>query len=148
MKTLLIIILGLVVGVAAYFVWSAFNAPRSLNPDLYPLYAGVTWSSVKSSTVEGAVGYEVVSNPILNISNIAASSTPFYNYYKNKLAQAGWTQDMSREAGGPGAEVSVYTKGNQFIIVSFTTIFHIKPTDAPEHCPCDLQFTLVSGETR
>lgn len=147
-KSIVYALIGLVIGLGAFFIWQEAHAPGSLNPDLYPLYTGAQWGPVKSSTVDGAVGYEVESNPITNITNIVASSTPFYDYYKTKLTQAGWTQDMAREAGGPGSEVSVFTKEAQFIIISFKTTFHTKPTNAPEQCPCDLVFMLISGTTR
>lgn len=147
-KTALIVVIGLVVGVGVYLLATHSNTPTSLNSDLYPLYSGVTWSGVKAATADNAVGYEVVSNPITGITDIAASSTPFTDYYRQKLSQLGWTQDMNREAGGPGAETSVYTKGNEFIIVSFSSLFHNKPADAPEQCPCDLTFTLVSGSVK
>lgn len=144
-KSVGIILFGILIGIGAFVFATRDTTPQSLNADLYPLYAGVVWGPVQTSTVEGAVGYEVVSEPILNITNIAASSTPFYEYYQHKLTAAGWTQDMSREAGGPGAEVSVFTKGTEFIVVSFRSDFKVKPKDAPMRCPCDLTFTLVSG---
>lgn len=147
-RTILFVCTGFLVGVAAFLVWQWVHAPITLNQDLYPLYSGVRWGAVKASSVEGAAGAEVLSEPIVNITNIAASSTPFTEYYKNKLTGAGWAQDMSKEAGGPGAEVSVYTKGREFIIVTFTTTFHTKPANAPESCPCDLQLGLISGATK
>jgi hypothetical protein len=147
-NTFLIIVIGLVVGIGAYFAWQTTHEPLTLNTDLYPLYTAAQWGPVKTSTVEGAAGAEMQSQPIVNIINIAASSTPFTDYYKTKLTNAGWTPDMNREAGGPGAELTVYTKGNQFIIVSFTSVFHTKPKNAPEQCPCDLEFTLISGTAK
>ena len=147
-NTTLIIVIGLVVGIGAYFAWGATHEPLTLNADLYPLYTAAVWGPVKTSTVEGAAGAEVQSQPVENITNIAASSTPFTDYYRTKLTQEGWTQDMNREAGGPGAELSLYTKGNEFIIVSFSSVFHNKPKNAPETCPCDLQFTLISGSAK
>lgn len=144
----IVVVVGVVIGFGAFMLFGRTQLPTALNQDLYPLYSGVSWGEIKSASVDGAVGYEALSEPILNINNIAASSTPFTDYYRNKLTAAGWTQDMSREAGGPGAEVSVYTKGNEFVIVSFHTNFHTKPTNAPEQCPCDLQFSLISGATK
>ena len=144
-KTALILFIGVVVGVGAYLVATHSGGPQSLNQDLYPLYQGAVWGPIKAAVVDGAKGFEIESETITNITNIAASSTPFYDYYQTKLTQAGWTQDMSREAGGPGAEVSVFTKGKDFIVVKFNTVFRKKPANEPEQCPCDLTFSLISG---
>jgi hypothetical protein len=114
--------------------------------DLYPLYSGVSWGTVEATT---SPDYGIVSlmqsTPFTNITDIASKSTPFTQYYHDKLLAAGWKVDISREAGGPGAEISVYTKGNQFVVVSFHSLFHVQQPDAPSQCPCDLQFSLTSG---
>jgi hypothetical protein len=90
----------------------------------------------------------VQSTPFTNVTNIASKSTLFTQYYHRKLIAAGWTPDMSREAGGPGAEISVYTRGDQFIVVSFSSLFRVQSPDAPSQCPCDVQFTLMNGVQR
>ena len=118
----------------------------ALAADLYPLYPGASWGPVASTTSPDYGPVDVVqSTPFANLTDIAAKSTPFTAYYHALLLKAGWVQDMLREAGGPGSEVSVYTKGNQFIVVSFHSVFHVQSQDAPEECPCDLQFSLMSG---
>ena len=122
------------------------EAQTPTNASLCPLYSGVSWGTAEATTSPdyGAVSF-MQSTPLVNVTDIASKSTPFTTYYHDKLVAAGWTPDMSREAGGPGAEVSVYTKGSQFIVVSFHSRFHVQQSDAPSQCPCDVQFTLMSG---
>ncbi len=136
------------VGVSKYLLVvhdSLVEAP-AIASDIYPLYSGVSWKSMEATT---SPDYGVVavmeSVPFANITNIAEKSTPFTAYYRDKLLHAGWAQDIKREAGGPGAQISVYTKGDQFVVVMFQSIFHVHPSDAPSQCPCDLQFSLMSG---
>lgn len=140
----IIVILALAFG-GWYWYVSQGNGGAGLNADLYPLYPGATWGEVKAKTTADGTGYEVVSEPFTNVTNIAEKSTPFAKYYDDKLTGAGWAQDMMREAGGPGAEVSYYTKGDQFIVVSFHSVFNTKHPDAPSECPCDVQLSLMSG---
>ena len=139
-----IIVLAVVAG-GWYWYAGQGGAAAQLNSDVYPLYSGATWGDSHSKTTDDGPGYEVVSEPFTNVTNIAAVSTPFTKYYEEKLVAAGWARDMMREAGGPGAEVSVYTKDEQFIVVSFHSDFKVKHTDAPSECPCDVQFSLMSG---
>ncbi len=117
--------------------------------DLYPLYSGVGWGPIEATTSPdfGAVAL-IQSMPFTDITDIASESTPFTQYYHSKLLATGWTEDMSRSAGGPGAEVSVYTKGDQFIVISFHSLFHVQGHDAPAQCPCDVRFTLMNGIQR
>src|SRR3989338_998334 len=122
------------------------SAAAVLNADAYPLYAGVTWGAAVATTSPDYGPVTVVkSTAATDTTNIAAVSTPFTKYYEDKLRAAGWARDMMREAGGPGAEVSVYTKGDQFIVVMFQSLFKVKHADAPSECPCDVQFSLMSG---
>lgn len=127
-------------------VTTATTTTARLSDDLYPLYPDATWGTVESATSSDYGEVTVVeSTPITNTTNIASTSMPFMNYYNDKLVALGWSQDMSREAGGPGAEVSFYTKGDQFIAVSFHSIFKILHTNAPSECPCDVHLALMSG---
>ena len=150
MKKLLYVVIVLII-IAGGWYWYANQGHggtpvAQLNADVYPLYSGATWGQAEATTSPdyGQVT-EVQSVPVTNTSDIAAVSTPFTKYYGDKLTAAGWTQDMSREAGGPGAEISAYTKGDQFIVVMFSSIFHVMPANAPEQCPCDVTLTLMSG---
>ena len=144
----IIVLIVLAVGFYWYGNQSGGTATPSatLNADVYPLYSGATWGQAEATTSPdyGQV-VEVQSVPVTNTSDISAVSTPFTKYYDDKLTAAGWTPDVSREAGGPGAEISVYTKGDQFIVVMFSSLFHVMPADAPEQCPCDVTLSLMSG---
>ncbi len=139
-----IIVLVLVIG-GWYWYANQQIGTASLHPDLYPLYSGATWGEVQAKTTSDGAGYEVVSVPFTDITNLAEKFMPFETYYENTLTAAGWVRDMSREASGPGAEISVYTKGDQFIIVSYHSDFKVDKPDALSECPCDLQFSLMSG---
>ncbi len=122
-------------------------SPQSrLATDLYPLYPGAQWGEVQPATSPDFGTVELVESlPFDNITDIASVTAPYTQYYDQKLTQAGWTRDRSREAGGPGAELAVYTKGDQFIVVLFSSVFHIHSPDAPAQCPCDTTLTLMSG---
>ena len=113
---------------------------------MYPLYPGATWGTAVA-TVSPDYGsiVAVQSLAATGTTDIAAVSTPFTKYYDDKLTAAGWAPDISREAGGPGAEVSFYTKDGQFIVVMFSSVFHNQPANAPEECPCDVTLSLMSG---
>ena len=147
MKKLLYIVVALVLAVGWWFWYAGQEGSVAvqLNADVYPLYSGVTWGEPYATTSPNGPVNVVLSVPVANTTNIAAVSMPFTKYYDDKLRAAGWTRDMMREAGGPGAEVSVYTKGDQFIVVSFQSVFKVKHPDAPSECPCDMQLTLLSG---
>lgn len=122
------------------------TAAATLNADLYPLYSDATWGGVEatSSPERGLVSI-VRSVPFADTMDIAAISMPFTKYYDDKLTAAGWTQDMMEAASGPGANISVYRKGGEFIAVSFQSVFQVRQPDAPVECPCDVQLTLLSG---
>lgn len=126
----------------------ATSTSPALNADAYPLYPDVEWGQVNASTVDGVSAYEVLSNPFINITNLAEKFTPFFAYYKDKLTNAGWVEDITQAAGGPGSEVSVYAKGTDEIIISYQTVFHTKSDNAPSQCPCDLQFSVASKITQ
>lgn len=122
------------------------SATATLNADAYPLYSGVTWgAAVATTSPDYGQVVQVQAIAATNTMNIAAVSTPFTKYYQDKLTAAGWTQDMMKEASGPGANVSVYRKADQFIVVMFRSVFHVRQPDAPVQCPCDVQLTLMSG---
>lgn len=140
----IVILLILVLG-GWYWYTSQSSTTRLLHADLYPLYSGASWGEPQQVTTSDGPAYEVQSVPLTNVTNLAEKFTPFESYYEDKLTKAGWVRDMMREASGAGAEVSVYTKGSQFIIVSYHSIFHVQHPDAPSDCPCDVQFSLMSG---
>ena len=151
-KNILYILVALAVVIGGCLWYSRVPATvqetpvQTLNADVYPLYTGTSWGAAIATTSPGHGAVVMVqSTPFADVTNIAEKSTPFTQYYHDKLIAAGWTLDMAEEAGGPGAEISVYRKDAQFIVVSFSSVFKVRPTDAPFECPCDLQFTLMSG---
>lgn len=149
-KALIFLILVLVVAGIGWWYWqaahpgSAVQAP-ALDAVVYPLYSGVTWGVPYAHVSSQGSGFAVDAAPVTDTNNIAAISTPFTTYYHDKLTAAGWTQDMNEEAGGPGAEVSVYRKGDQFVVVSFNTTFKGTQPNQPVQCPCDVTLSLMSG---
>lgn len=145
------------VGKTAYFVTDGTSLYEAPIADAYPLYTGsgsniatrISWATttpVFATTTPSLIGVELVSQPITNITDLATPSTPFMNYYRRALTAAGWTVDNMLAAGGPGAEITGYTKGSDYFIVSYTSDFKVKSADAPEQCPCDLTFSLFAGE--
>lgn len=154
MRTLVIGVLVLLALAGGAYYWlapgrgtpaaPAEQATPQLDEALYPLYPA-RWSEPAVTTADGAPVVEVEATAATDTTDIAAVTTPFTTYYRDKLASAGWQPDMSREAGGPGAEVSYYTKGDQFLIVSFHSVFKVQHPDAPSECPCDVTLQLASG---
>jgi hypothetical protein len=136
-------------GKKSFYATDAVNLselkPYCMN-DVYPLYTGATWGKIQAITSPDFGPVTLIESfPFLNITNISEISDPFMKYYHNKLISTGWTQDMSREAGGPGSEISVYTKLDQFTVVSFSSEFTKQHPDAPSECPCNVQFKLMHG---
>jgi hypothetical protein len=121
----------------------------SLNPDVYPLYGGLSWSNASSTDeYSNLVGYEVSASAAKNISNIAEVSSPFEKYYSEKLESLGWTVDNSLAAGGPGSDITAYKKGSEYIIIRFDTNFKGTKANEPVQCPCDVAFYVFSGEIK
>lgn len=141
------------VGVSKYLVVAGatlYDVPG----DIYPLPPGITWNAAQSATIVPGeqnvpaplVGIKVTSQPITNITDLAAPTTPFENYYKTKLAAAGWTVDNALAAGGPGADIIGYKKGNDYIILEYISVFKNNGGGtSPETCPCDLTFSVFAG---
>src|SRR3989344_6110668 len=153
-KTFLYIIV-LVVVVAGGWYWFAgqggsaaapSSATATLNADAYPLYSGATWGEAAATTSPDYGPITVVQSvPFTDVTNIAEKAMPFEKYYADKLTAAGWVPDNMRAASGPGANITYYTKGDQFIVVFFHSDFKVKSPDAPSECPCDVQSSLISG---
>ena len=139
-------------GVSKYLVVASdtlYDAPT----DIYPLPSGFTWNDKTSATmtqndvnVAGTlVGIKTTSQPITNITDLSLISSPFDAYYKKKLTGAGWKEDNDLAAGGPGSEIVGYQKGNDYIVLAYTSVFKNMPTSSPETCPCDMTFSIFSG---
>jgi hypothetical protein len=139
------------VGVSKYLVESngtLYDTPT----DIYPLPPGFSWGGKKVATISQGgsptstlVGVQIDSEPIPNITDLAAQSLPFDAYYQKKLTAAGWSVDNALAAGGPGAEITGYTKGGEYIVLEYSSVFKNVPTDAPETCPCDMTFSVFGG---
>jgi hypothetical protein len=141
------------IGVSKYLVVAGttlYDTPT----DIYPLPSGITWNAAQAATVlpgdenvpAPLAGIKITSQPITNITDLAAPSAPFENYYKTKLAAAGWTVDNAMAAGGPGADIIGYKKGSDYIILEYTSVFkNDGGGNSPETCPCDLTFSIFAG---
>ncbi len=120
---------------------------------VYPLYSGISWGAETPSTDSipmgerptKLTGYRITSETIQNITDIGAVSTPFEQYYRQKLQAAGWTRDIQLEAGGPGSSISGYTKGSAYVIISYGTVFHAGGVNEPVQCPCDTTLSIFYG---
>lgn len=140
------------VGVSKYLVVEGI-ALYDASRDIYPLPSGVIWNAAQSATVlpgevnvpAPLVGIKILSQLIANITDLAAPSTPFENYYRAKLAAAGWTVDNAMAAGAPGAEIDGYKKGDDYIILEYNSVFKNEGNDSPETCPCDMTFSVFAG---
>lgn len=147
------------VGKTAYFVTDGSALYEAPIADAYPLYsgsglgsssaAGISWATpapVFATTTPSLIGVELVSRPIMNITDLATPTAPFMTYYRRMLTAAGWKVDNLLAAGGPGAEVAGYTKGAEYILIEYSSDFKVRPANAPEQCPCDLTMEIFAGE--
>lgn len=119
-----------------------------INTDIFPLYEGVTWGKAALVKDEAGEYWRVVSNTISNITNIYELAGPFAEYYDQKLTSAGWVRDINREASGPGSNISYYEKNGEFITIAYDSDFKVENENAPSECPCDLRFTITSGQIK
>lgn len=150
------------IGVSKYLV-TAKNASGTVSlyeapiGDAYPLASGITWGDMAAATTTipsaGArggqvtlVGVSITSQAITNLTNLSAVSSPFEKYYQKKLTGAGWKVDNSIAAGGPGADIVGYKKGNEYIIIQYASVFkNDGGGTTPETCPCDMTFSIFAG---
>jgi len=142
------------IGVSKYIVTMngmLFDTPT----DIYPLPSGFAWNEKQSATMTSGeinttstlVGVEIKSQPIENITDLSAKSSPFSNYYKKKLTAAGWIEDNTLAAGGPGAEIIGYKNEGDYIILEYTSVFKNIEENSPETCPCNMTFSVFAGTT-
>jgi hypothetical protein len=141
------------IGISKYLVLGSstlYDAPIN---EVYPLSPGANWGEKKMTTImpgeenitKPLIGITIESQPIINTTNITATSLPFETYYEKKLAAAGWVVDNTLAAGGPGAEIVGYKKGTDYIILRYTSVFKNKGNNSPETCPCDITLSLFAG---
>ena len=127
---------------------------KNFPAEIYPLYSGISWGPEMLATdtmpINGIqtvfAGYGITSQTVKNITNIAAVTMPFEKYYRNKLKAAGWAIDNNLLASGPGSDIVVYTKGDDYIVISFSTVFHAGGTNEPVQCPCDTTLSIFTGK--
>jgi putative hemolysin len=127
-------------------LWRGECGPKETLPNTVPLYKGVTWSPGYATAIEGIRGVAATSSAGVNLQDISKVTTPFTDYYRNKLKAAGWEDDIAHEAGGAGSTLDAYKKGDQLIFVSFNTKFKGTQPDEPVSCPCDVTFRVFEGK--
>lgn len=116
-----------------------------LNSDAYPLYEGLIWDVEKEDMFGEMRGVSIKSKPLSNVVDISSISLPFEKYYKNLLESKGWKEDINMSAGGAGSSITVYKKGDEYIVLKYESDFSVNNKDQPSQCPCALQFTIFSG---
>lgn len=121
------------------------GAAHTLPHVLLPLYKGTTWGLVSSTTIEGISGIEATSSAGVDIDDIAHVTTPFTQYYHDKLLAAGWVEDIAHEAGGAGSTIDAYKKDTQYVFINFSTNFKGTKPDEPVSCPCDVTLQVFAG---
>ncbi len=152
-------IAGLLVGVfAVVFLFSTHTSVSNQDviDAVYPLFSdGLSWSpkvsvnvpphSDYNSTGQAIVGYEAVSLPTASTGDIGAVVEPLRNYYDQLLVKSGWTIDPQFEADGPGGSLWGFAKGNDILILSYTSTFMNQQQGQPRQCPCTIVFTIIGG---
>ena len=113
--------------------------------DVYPLYADLTWESTQKAEQGGMSGYAVTSNPVLDVTNIAAITMPFEAYYADMLTNNGWEEDITMAAGGPGGSVTTYKKDAEYVVLQYNSSFSVNSENEPAQCPCEVTFSIFSS---
>ena len=118
--------------------------------DVYPMYGDISWEAeekvVKELQDQKFSGYEKKSKKIEGVSNLAEVFGPFQQYYSDKLITSGWVQNINYSADGPGSSLWVYEKEGKYIIFSYHSTAVNKALNAPMSCPCDMEFSIFTGE--
>ncbi len=123
---------------------------------VYPLFnEGISWSpkvavhlppqSLYNPTKQTIEGYQVTSLPTASTENIGGTVEPLRNYYNELLIKSGWRIDINFQADGPGGSVWGFRKGNEALILSYTSTFFNNQPGAPSQCPCTVVFTIIGG---
>jgi len=115
--------------------------------DVYPLYADLSWQGERVDTYADMEGYSVTSAPLTDITDINAVTQPFEDYYADLLTNKGWVEDITLAAGGPGAAVTAYKKGREYIVLQYQSEFGVQNASAPAECPCEVTFSIFSGSS-
>ncbi len=141
----LVSVIALAMLVTIYVQSITYVAPHRLSPDAYPLFPALSWKSEQPGIYDDIRGYQALSIPLTNLTDIASATLPFETYYAAKLKGAGWLEDKGLDAGGPGSELTAYKNTSGYIVVGYTSAFHAGGTSTPEECPCDVTFNVFSG---
>ena len=123
---------------------------------MYPLFnTGISWTAKESvslpprssynPTNQIIEGYQVTSLPTASTEDIGATVEPLRNYYDQLLLKNGWTIDINFEADGAGGSLWGFTKGNDILILSYTSTFMNSQPNTPAQCPCTIVFTIIGG---
>jgi hypothetical protein len=123
---------------------------------VYPLFSdGISWSpkvavnlparSLYNPTKQTIVGYQVTSLPTASTEDIGGTVEPLRNHYNQILLKDGWKIDINFHADGPGGSVWGFRKGDEVLILSYTSTFFNNQPDAPAQCPCTVVFTIIGG---
>jgi len=116
-----------------------------LTADVYPLYADLSWQGERVDIYADMEGYSVTSALLTDITDINAVTQPFETYYTDLLTNKGWSEDITMAAGGPGAAVTAYKKGREYIVLQYQSEFGVQNASAPAECPCEVTFSIFSG---
>ena len=126
---------------------------------VYPLFSGnISWTNKVSvslpprsnynPTNQTIEGYQVTSLPTASTGDIGATIEPLRNYYDQVLIKNGWKINNDFEADGAGGSLWGFTKGNDILILSYTSTFMNSQPNQPEQCPCTIVFTIIGGTLR
>lgn len=125
------------------------STTKNMVADVYPLYESLTWGdetpvskTLGTTTVQG---FEVSSQDIKNVTDISGYAVPFRHYFDEILSARGWKQDPLYDADGAGSSEWTYTKGSQYIVLSYESASLNQAKDQPFSCPCTTTFEIFSG---
>ncbi|PJC49302.1 hypothetical protein CO033_02340 [Candidatus Nomurabacteria bacterium CG_4_9_14_0_2_um_filter_32_10] len=158
---ILVIIVVLAVGGGAYYLGTKNNSTtqnpivdpilevKNLVADVYPLYPNLSWNTEVAITTEifdlKLSGYKINSKNILDTQYYKLGMS-FNKYYEDKLTVKGWVRDNKFDADGAGSSSWVYTKGKDFILLSYKSIAINQIPNEPLSCPCNMTFSIFSGQ--
>ena len=125
---------------------------KNMANDVYPLYESLNWGGetpiTKTLGTTTVQGFEVESQDIQNVTDISSYAVPFRRYFDEILTARGWKHEPIYDADGAGSSEWTYTKGNQYIALSYESTSLNKATNQPFSCPCTTTFEIFSGSVQ
>ena len=118
---------------------------NNLVADLYPLYSGLSWNNEVATTTD-VFGLQLSGFRINSTVVVDGDFPSFKNYYDTKLIANGWLQNKNYIADGAGGSIWGYSKGNDFIILSYDSTAINQIPNQPLSCPCNMIFSIFSGK--